>query len=331
MPSIFEQMEAERLGQIVTDPAAAASPATSDVIVEETTAMDLAASMTAAGGVWLDYSAGTIPGAVLATSRAYGQPIRGVIRYVDAPGNGNVKCITPAEYRDLQAVGMGVLLVFEHQTTDAINGHAAGVINAQRALAGADQLGYSGPILMASDMHLNDPAHPEYLPNALAYLDGAASVLGLARLGAYGFPELMSACVGRASVLWQCGSPPPANNPDGVHFWQVNNTTSPVLAGIACDINVPMTAVPGMDAIAPADVAAIWGYPLWDYVAQANGRPNATLPAAIASAITLQRAAQALAAAQTAATQAQQANTTATEVLALLRAIQVQITTGKVA
>lgn len=328
MPTIFEQMEAERLGQLTTDdPAAAAPPAAPPEPSPREVAEPMAA---AAGGVWLDYSAGAIPGAILVTSTAYGQPIRGVIRYVDAPGTTNPKCITAAEYADLRAHNLGVLLVFEHQTTDALSGHASGAANARLALAGADALGYTGPIFMASDMHLNDPAHPEYLPAALAYLDGAADVLGLMRTGAYGFPELMAAVAGggHAAALWQCGSAPAATNPNTVHFWQVNNTTSPVLGGISCDINIPlatMAGLPGMDAVAPADIAAIWNYPLWDYVAQTQGKAGATLPAAIASALTLQRAAEAKAAAQAAQAAAVAAQNNTAEVLALLRVIQTQL------
>lgn len=176
----------------------------------------------------LDYSTGPIPGAAI---KAAGHD--GAIRYVDNPAVGlNPKHITPTEYADLLRAGCAVWLVFEDGTADINGGFGAGAANAARAKVGAAWIGYTGPIFMACDEHLT----AAQLPLGMAYLDGAASVLGLANTGAYGFPEFIDAAHSgdHATWLWQCGSPPPASSP--AHLWQ-DNTTSTTVAGVVCDIN----------------------------------------------------------------------------------------------
>ncbi|MCW2900911.1 MAG: hypothetical protein JWO67_3176 [Streptosporangiaceae bacterium] len=178
----------------------------------------------------LDYSAGVISGAAI---RAAGYSY--VIRYVDSPAYGlHSKHIRPDEYRDLIAAGIQVLLVFEVSIDDMLSGHDGGVINARRAAAGADWIGYprDGLIFMACDEHL----HPDEIPTVLAYLDGAASVLELGRTGAYGFSDLIEPAHagGHASAFWVCGSNPPPSSP--AHVYQ-RNTGSTSVAGVACDIN----------------------------------------------------------------------------------------------
>lgn len=197
----------------------------------------------------LDYSAGVIPGA---TIKAAGYQF--VIRYVDDPAAGlNAKHIRPGEYRDLVAAGVDVFLVFEVGTADMLAGHDAGVAHATRAKAGADWIGYppDRPIFMACDMHLN----PAQITSALAYIDGAVSVLGDA-CGVYGFWELVDACIaqGKGRWFWQCGiSPDPT---DAVHLWQRNDRTVTV-GGISCDVNelrIPLTPSTGLDAVTLAEV-----------------------------------------------------------------------------
>lgn len=177
----------------------------------------------------LDYSAGTIPGAAI---KAAGY--RFVIRYVDSPTVGlSRKHITPGEYRELTSAGVDVYLVHEVATTDMLGGHDAGIAHAQRARAGADWIGYppGSPIFMACDMHLT----AAQIPTALAYVDGAVSVLRDA-CGVYGFWELVDACIAQRKGLWfwQAGISPDPTDP--VHLWQRNDRTTTV-AGIACDVN----------------------------------------------------------------------------------------------
>src|SRR3954471_4865471 len=99
---------------------------------------------------WLDYSAGTIPGAVIK-----GAGYEGVIRYTTAPRLMNPKGFNPkhttkAEYDDHVRAGLKILLVFQGNTTDADSGWNGGVANAKLALEGANYLGYSGPIFFTN-------------------------------------------------------------------------------------------------------------------------------------------------------------------------------------
>lgn len=171
---------------------------------------------------FLDYSGGKISGA---TIRADGY--EGVIRYIDSPDRLGTKHTNLAEYQDHLAHGVIVRLVFEISVDDDAGGWSAGVANAKRAKAGSDYLRYPGVIYFAHDETV--------LPSASLwqqYLDGAASILGRARVGAYGFANAIDAAQGHASAFWQSGSRSlirPVTN-----IWQDNNWSGSV-AGIPVD------------------------------------------------------------------------------------------------
>lgn len=189
-------------------------------------------------GYFLDYSAGKLTGATVSNSG-----YTGAIRYIDSPANLKAKHTSLSEYNSLRAAGLPVYLVFENSTTDADGGYSSGVANAQRALAGANYLGYSGPIFFCNDRPTS--------PNAAAwrgYLDGAASVLGFGRVGAYGFYNAMDQAVGHATYFWQAGRR--ADVRSFVHFWQDNNVQVTV-GGISCDRNLPLIAMSTGGGTAP--------------------------------------------------------------------------------
>lgn len=189
---------------------------------------------------YLDYSAGKLSGAKIKAD-GYG----GVIRYIDAPQNWRTKHTNVAEYRDHLANGLKVYLVFEAGTGDADGGYNAGVTNAKRAKAGADALGYNGIIFFAND-------RPS-VPNAKAwtdYLDGAASVLGKSRVGAYGFANALNYAKGHAVAYWQAGRR--ADVVGHAHVWQDNNTQVNV-GGITCDRNLILKTME-VDDISAEDV-----------------------------------------------------------------------------
>lgn len=175
----------------------------------------------------LDYSAGRISGR---TIRNAGYTF--AVRYVGTPGR--TKNITRSEFQDLVANGVTTWLVYEHNTEDAVSGFNGGVNAARAARADANNIGYpqGGVIFFCADRHLL----AREIPAALAYLDGAASVLGRGAVGAYGFSEFINAAKGRgaAAYYWQCGSRSTVGG--GVHIYQRNNGYANV-GGIQCDVN----------------------------------------------------------------------------------------------
>lgn len=179
--------------------------------------------------IFIDYSAAKLSGSAVAAARFNGTPITGAIRYVDDPRLAKTKHTTPAEYSDLVAHGIKVRLVFEVGTNDSAGGRAAGVAYAQRALAGANALGYTGVIYFC-----NDQTTLASVANWQAYLDGAASVLGLARVGAYGFRNAIDAAQGHASAFWQSGAQSALSPKANIYQWNNGNTS---ISGITCDVN----------------------------------------------------------------------------------------------
>ena len=184
---------------------------------------------------YLDYANGW-PASASIKAQGYG----GVIRYVTSPSlmqppnPGNRKHITRAEYDSHLQAGIDVWLVYQGTTTDADGGYAIGRRNAFRALDGCvsdvGPRGYTGPIFFTND-------RPS-LPNANTwrdYLNGAASVLGTYRVGAYGFANAMDAAVGHATWFWQAGRRSDVR--PHVHFWQ-DNTGFVNVGGITCDRNL---------------------------------------------------------------------------------------------
>jgi hypothetical protein len=181
----------------------------------------------------LDYYEGPIdPAAILRAGYSF------CLRYIDNAAYGlSAKDITKAEYVQLTTGGVRVLLVFEHDTLDYTGGFLQGVINARRALAGADLLGYLGPIFMSVDT--SPSMTPAQVAVALDYLDGADRVLAPGRLGIYGFIEIIEACQAKrlGSVYWLAGHQPAADA--GVHIWQKNTGTVQV-GGVECDVNIQL-------------------------------------------------------------------------------------------
>lgn len=185
---------------------------------------------------YLDY-ANDWPSSQTIKNQGYG----GVIRYVTSPSlmqppnPGNRKHITRAEYESHKAAGLDVWLVYQGTTTDADGGFSIGQRNARRVVEGISYLGgYTGPVFFTND-RTSLPS-----PNAWrGYLDGAASILGYSRTGAYGFGNAMDAAIGHASWFWQAGSRSVVRS--HVHFWQDNNTQVTV-GGVLCDRNLVLKA-----------------------------------------------------------------------------------------
>jgi hypothetical protein len=206
---------------------------------------------------FLDYSAGKLPAAVIKSTPVgpAGEHASGVIRYIDAPNLLGTKHTNLAEYQDDVSNGLTVLMFFEVDKRDPLGGYAQGQAFAQRAKAGADYLGYNGVIFFCCDRWMaNQPSIPVLVWQA--YLDGAVSVLGRSRVGAYGFADAMDAAVGHVDFFVQCGARSVVR--DFVNIWQDNNF-QPYVGGIQTDrllVLKPITQ--GVPDVLLSDTVKTW-------------------------------------------------------------------------
>jgi peptidoglycan hydrolase-like protein with peptidoglycan-binding domain len=122
-----------------------------------------------------------------------------IARYLSPDPSKN---LTVAEKNAAVAAGLAVVVVWESSANRALSGFAAGVADAQAADAQVKALGMTGdPIHFAADFDAS--AAQQAAINA--YLDGAASVIGKARVGLYaGFYPLSRAFnAGKITYGWQ--------------------------------------------------------------------------------------------------------------------------------
>lgn len=136
--------------------------------------------------------------------------LRFLMRYIGYPSNP--KCIShyPGAFAAHEAAGRTVLLVIENQVYDPRGGYIAGQAMANLALRDARAIGYpeNRPIFFCSDAWL--ASNGISVDTAMRYLDGAASVLGADRVGAYGFRDfVVPARQGNhARYIWLAGTAP---------------------------------------------------------------------------------------------------------------------------
>lgn len=116
--------------------------------------------------------------------------------------NDPSKNITLAEAQALAAHGIWVVANWEYYATDALRGYAGGIADAQTALAQAKAAGMPAgrPIYFSSDWAVTS----SQMPSVLAYLSGAASVLGSAETGEYGgYAAVKAASDAGTKWTWQ--------------------------------------------------------------------------------------------------------------------------------
>lgn len=243
---------------------------------------------------WADYSSGRPGGAAL---KAAG--ITGVIRYVGVGSAG--KRINSAEYADLIANGVEVLLVVELGIHDAEGGYSIGVRNATDALNDARGMGVpdSVGIAAACDEHLT----AGQITTALAYVQGFRDVLGATRTGAYGFAEFVDAvhAAGMAGWWWKCGTAPTLSESQWVTFWQRNTgQTTQTINKVVVDLNNQISSIGIGDDLTPEEhnwlqavfgslyvtASTPYGNTLFDS-ARLQGEQLAALAAAPAPSVTL--------------------------------------------
>jgi len=126
-----------------------------------------------------------------------------VIRYVSAAGNA--KNITSSEAQALQAPGinLNIILVFESTANEMLNGYSAGVADANTAVTTATAAG--APQNFFCYFACDFDAQPSDYVAITNYLAGAASVLGVQRIGFYGgyYPLKFVLDTGKAAKGWQ--------------------------------------------------------------------------------------------------------------------------------
>ncbi|MFE0021377.1 glycoside hydrolase domain-containing protein [Amycolatopsis sp. NPDC059021] len=193
---------------------------------------------------WIDYSAAKLSAATIKSAKvgSNGETATGVIRYIDAPNLLGTKHTNASEYRDQLNSGLGLAMYFEVDQDDAIGGYAQGQENARRALAGCNYLGFPGVIFFCADRWFNAPGRPLITPAVWqAYLDGAVSILGRGRVGAYGFADAMDAGRGHVDYFIQCGAWEAARG--FINGWQDNNY-QPIVGGIQTDRVLILRPIP---------------------------------------------------------------------------------------
>lgn len=103
------------------------------------------------------------------------------------PGSAG-KHLTPAHRDALFAAGLSIVLLVEGAEGDMLTGYATGRAHAQSAEAGRLALGAPAlPLYFAADKDMTSAN----LPAINAYLQGAASVIGVGRVGTYGEYDVM--------------------------------------------------------------------------------------------------------------------------------------------
>lgn len=107
------------------------------------------------------------------------------VRYVSEPGH--VKNLTLAEAERLSAAGLDVAVVFQRSKAFMLEGPEAGIADATSALTQARGCGMPAgrPIYFALDIDPNPLTSSQWTAVA-QYLQGAALVIGLDRVGVYG-------------------------------------------------------------------------------------------------------------------------------------------------
>lgn len=179
----------------------------------------------------LDYAGGRPGGAAI---KAAGYAF--VVRYL-TPGGTSLpgKLLTPEEYQDLQRHGVAVVANFE-TTADRMKGSfAAGVADAKTAQAQIEKIGHPTirPVYFSADWD----ATPWEQTLIDGYLRGAASVMGIERIGIYGgyWPVKRALDNGTAKWAWQTGAWSGGNIDPRVHIYQRIGFVT--VNGVACDVN----------------------------------------------------------------------------------------------
>jgi hypothetical protein len=211
----------------------------------------------------VDYSSGHPGGAAL---KAAGKTF--AARYVSHTPSKNISL---AEANDLAAHGVSTVLVWETTASRAAGSRAAGAADAKEAAQQATAAGMpSGrPIYFAVDWDANPSV-------VVAYFQGVASVLGLARTGVYGGYKVVRYLLDHKLVGWAWQTVAWSNSQWDTRAVIRQFATTVRINGVSCDLDTATAAdygqwMPGKtplvedDMPTPQDVAkAVMEYKIDD-------------------------------------------------------------------
>lgn len=182
-----------------------------------------------------------------------------VIRYF---GSSAWKCAARAEVKALKAAGIDIAAVYETTADMMLGGYAAGVKGAKAVKSSltAVEAPANAFVYFACDTDTQDYAAVE------AYLDGASSVLGVARVGIYGSYDVCKQALagGHASKAWQTRAWSHGKLlPSAALYQSENHSTAYGDLGFAYDINLVQAEDVGqwgyvMPTAEPTDATKLW-------------------------------------------------------------------------
>ena len=186
-----------------------------------------------------------------------------VVRYVDYIGNP--KDITLSEAQSLLGAGQQIIIVFESTQDEMLNGYNAGVADAQEAANEAVKAGAPSNFFcyFAAD---DDFTTSQQFADINAYLQGAASVLGVSRVGIYGGYYTIQAVFTNSTVYaskaWQTVAWSSGLVYPGISLYQYANTifsdTSDVDMGIGSNLGQWTPAGPSASATGIQTISISW-------------------------------------------------------------------------
>lgn len=140
----------------------------------------------------LDYSSGFPDPTIVAAEWG------GIVRYIGTSGRG--KNLTRVEASAMHEAGVPIGLVYEEGAGWMLEGFNAGVVAARRALADAEACGVVvRNVYFACDVDITTGAQMQAVADCL---DGAATILGISRVGVYGEADVIDMMLSERHATW---------------------------------------------------------------------------------------------------------------------------------
>jgi len=190
-----------------------------------------------------------------------------IVRYLS---NDSTKNLNPSEAHLLSEAGFDLVVVWESAANRALAGRGAGATDAKKAREQAKACGMPTrrPIYFGVDFDAQDPDKPK-IAN---YLKGAASVLGVKRVGVYGGYGVVKYCFDQSVVTfgWQTYAWSGGLRDERAQLYQHLNGVH--IGGVECDRDTAYAADFGQWRLQVK--APPFPYPQTDYLGTARPDPN---------------------------------------------------------